>query len=152
MVRMDPAWIDARGIPSRGRDCLASMGIYLFNRQTLVDLLTKTDYRDFGREIFPAVDPHAPRAGPPVRRLLGRHRHDPLVLRRQPGAWPPHDRPFDLASGRRPIYTRARFLAPSRHRRRHGAQQPDRRRLPDRKRRGDRKQRRSGCAAASAAT
>ena len=32
MVRMDPAWIDARGIPSRGRDMLASMGIYLFNR------------------------------------------------------------------------------------------------------------------------
>ncbi len=49
-------------------------------------LLTKTDYHDFGNEIFPAADPHAPRAGPPVRRLLGRHRHDPLVLRSQPGA------------------------------------------------------------------
>ena len=55
MVRMDPAWIDARGIPSRGRDMLASMGIYLFNRPALVDLLTKTDYHDFGREIFPAA-------------------------------------------------------------------------------------------------
>ncbi len=54
LVRTDPAWIDARGIASRGRDCLASMGIYLFNRDKLVDLLTKTDYHDFGKEIFPA--------------------------------------------------------------------------------------------------
>src|SRR5215213_4377014 len=37
IVRTDPAWVDARGIESRGRDCLASMGIYLFNRQVLVD-------------------------------------------------------------------------------------------------------------------
>lgn len=54
IVRMDPEWIDARGIDSRGRDCLANMGIYVFNRDTLVDVLTKTDYQDFGREIFPA--------------------------------------------------------------------------------------------------
>ena len=30
------------------------MGIYLFNRETLVDVLGKTDYRDFGKEVFPA--------------------------------------------------------------------------------------------------
>ncbi len=54
LVRTEPSWIDARGVASRGRDCLASMGIYLFNRRTLVDLLTKTDYHDFGKEIFPA--------------------------------------------------------------------------------------------------
>ena len=54
VVRMNPAWIDARGIPSRGRECLASMGIYVFNRDTLVDVLEKTDYHDFGKEIFPA--------------------------------------------------------------------------------------------------
>ena len=54
MVRTDPAWIDARGIPSGGRDCLANMGIYLFNRDTLIDVLRKTDYRDFGKEVFPA--------------------------------------------------------------------------------------------------
>jgi glucose-1-phosphate adenylyltransferase len=30
------------------------MGIYLFNRDTLVDVLTKTDYHDFGKEVFPA--------------------------------------------------------------------------------------------------
>ena len=30
------------------------MGIYLFNRDTLVDVLEKTDYQDFGKEVFPA--------------------------------------------------------------------------------------------------
>lgn len=53
-VATDPAWIDAQGIQSNGRDCLASMGIYLFNRDVLVDVLEKTTYHDFGKEIFPA--------------------------------------------------------------------------------------------------
>ncbi len=54
LVRIDPKWIDAQGMPSQGRDCLANMGIYLFRRQALVDVLEKTDYRDFGKEVFPA--------------------------------------------------------------------------------------------------
>jgi len=54
-VRTDPAWIDTMGIESRGRDYMASMGIYLFNRQVLVDALRQTDYTDFGKEVFPAV-------------------------------------------------------------------------------------------------
>ncbi len=53
-VSMDPAWIDAQGIPSGGRDLLASMGIYLFNRKFLVDVLQENDYQDFGKEVFPA--------------------------------------------------------------------------------------------------
>ncbi len=53
MVHTEPAWFDSKGIPSRGRDCLASMGIYLFNRDFLVDVLRKNDYRDFGKEVFP---------------------------------------------------------------------------------------------------
>jgi len=53
MVRTPPEWIDQQGIESRGRDCLASMGIYLFNRDLLVNLLKKTSYEDFGKEIFP---------------------------------------------------------------------------------------------------
>ncbi len=55
LVRTDPHWIDALGISSHGRDCLASMGIYLFNRDILVELLEKTNYQDFGKEIFPAA-------------------------------------------------------------------------------------------------
>ena len=54
MVRTDPAWIDRPRRASKGRDLLASMGIYVFNRETLVDVLTKTDYHDFGKEVFPA--------------------------------------------------------------------------------------------------
>ena len=54
LVRTDPAWIDAQGVQSKGRTCLASMGIYLFNRRTLIDALEKTPYRDFGKEVFPA--------------------------------------------------------------------------------------------------
>lgn len=54
LVRTAPEWIDAHGVASHGRDCLASMGIYLFNRQTLADVLRQTPYSDFGKEIFPA--------------------------------------------------------------------------------------------------
>jgi glucose-1-phosphate adenylyltransferase len=113
LVRMEPSWIDSRGIPSHGRDCLASMGIYLFNRQTLVDLLTKTDYRDFGKEIFPAsVRSHRVQVD-----LFDGYWEDIGTIRSFYDAnlgLAAHDRPFDLASAQAPIYTRARFLAPSR--------------------------------------
>ncbi|MFM7517319.1 MAG: sugar phosphate nucleotidyltransferase, partial [Pirellula sp.] len=33
LVSMSSAWIDARGIASKGRDCLASMGLYIFNKE-----------------------------------------------------------------------------------------------------------------------
>ena len=101
----------------------------------------KTDYQDFGKEIFPGVDPHAPRAGSPVRRLLGRHRHDPLVLRGEPACSPSPTRRSSSPRPTAPIYTRARFLPPTRCRRRHDRAEPDRRRLPDRGRHDDREQR-----------
>ena len=112
IVRMEPAWIDAQGIPSRGRDCLASMGIYLFNRDVLVDLLTKTDYHDFGREIFPA----AVRTHKVIVHLFDGYWEDIGTIRSfyeanlalaQPNP------PFDMASREAPIYTRARFLPAS---------------------------------------
>jgi glucose-1-phosphate adenylyltransferase len=55
MMRTDPTWIQSRGIAPQGRDLVASMGIYVFNRQTLIDVLKKTNYTDFGREVFPAA-------------------------------------------------------------------------------------------------
>ncbi|MEZ6067698.1 MAG: glucose-1-phosphate adenylyltransferase [Planctomycetaceae bacterium] len=54
LVRTDPAWIDAHGVQSHGRQYLASMGIYLFNREVLVKSLEATNYQDFGKEVFPA--------------------------------------------------------------------------------------------------
>ena len=81
LVRMDPAWIDAQGIDSDGRDCLASMGIYVFNRDFLVDVLRKTSYRGFWQGGLSGRLPQPARAGAPVRRLLGRHRDHSRVLR-----------------------------------------------------------------------
>lgn len=112
MVRTEPAWIDARGIPSRGRDCLASMGIYLFNRDTLVETLEKTTYHDFGKEIFPA----AIRSRKVQAYLYDGYWEDIGTIRAfyeanlqltQPNP------PFELMSPDAPLYSRLRFLPPS---------------------------------------
>ena len=113
LVRTDPQWIDAQGMVSRGRDCLANMGIYLFGRQTLIDVLEKTDYRDFGKEVFPASI---------------RTRHVQVYL--FDGYWEDigtiksfyqanlelvsGSASFDLVSPSAPIYSRPRFLPPTR--------------------------------------
>ena len=128
LVRTEPAWIDARGIPSRGRDCLASMGIYLFNRDKLVDLLTKTDYHDFGKEIFPAsIRTHRVQV-----HLFDGYWEDIGTIKSFYSAisiWPDRDPPFDLSSAESPIYTRSRFC-PSKSMGPRCAQ-PDFRRLDD---------------------
>ncbi|WNM17843.1 glucose-1-phosphate adenylyltransferase [Flavobacterium capsici] len=38
---------------NEGRNYLASMGIYIFNRQLLIDLMKNPDTKDFGKEIIP---------------------------------------------------------------------------------------------------
>lgn len=112
-VRTDPAWFDSQVIKSRGRDCLASMGIYLFNRQLLVDLLTQTNYQDFGKEVFP-------------QSISSRH----VQVHLFDGYWEDigtikafydanlalvGEKPeFELRSAEAPVYTRPRFLPPSR--------------------------------------
>lgn len=52
-----PDWVSDTGaaMQQKGRNYLASMGIYIFNRDLLLDLLTKThpDATDFGKEIIP---------------------------------------------------------------------------------------------------
>jgi glucose-1-phosphate adenylyltransferase len=112
LVRTDPAWIDARGVPSHGRECLASMGIYLFNRDLLEDVLTKTMYQDFGKEIFPA----AIRARHVQVYLFDDYWEDIGTIRSffeanlsLAGAAPP----FNLTLPEAPIYSRAGFLPPS---------------------------------------
>jgi len=47
-------------IKSQGRQYLASMGIYIFNRRTLIDLFEQhLDAKDFGKEIIPkAIESH----------------------------------------------------------------------------------------------
>ncbi|MCO6455159.1 MAG: glucose-1-phosphate adenylyltransferase [Pirellulaceae bacterium] len=112
MVRMEPAWFDARGVPSQGRECLANMGIYLFNRDTLVDVLTKTTYADFGREVFPA----AIRSRHVQVHLFDGYWEDIGTIRAfyeanlsllQP------EPPFQFMAPGAPMYSRARFLPPT---------------------------------------
>ncbi len=51
----DPQWLERRGVMPHGREYLASMGIYIFNKSMLVEALEKTPYKDFGKEVFPAM-------------------------------------------------------------------------------------------------
>jgi glucose-1-phosphate adenylyltransferase len=56
-----PNWTSDVGdeMKSQGRDYLASMGIYIFNRNLLVDLMNNPNTNDFGKEIIPqAIDKH----------------------------------------------------------------------------------------------
>jgi glucose-1-phosphate adenylyltransferase len=112
-VSMPPDWIDSHGIQSKGRDCLASMGIYLFNRDTLVDMLTKTTYSDFGREIFPA----SIRARKVQTHLFDGYWEDIGTIKAffDCNLSLAQENPlFQLASAEAPVYSRPRFLPPSR--------------------------------------
>lgn len=112
-VRSDPDWLRARGIEAQGREFLASMGIYLFTRERLCDCLEKTSYQDFGKEVFPAAirsmrvyvhlfDGYWEDIG-----TIGSFYRANLGLASQ-------QPPFSLFSPDLPIFTRARFLPPSR--------------------------------------
>ena len=112
-VRTDPAWIDARGIESKGRDCLASMGIYVFNRKLLVELLENNDHADFGREVFPdAIDNHHVQM-----HLFDGYWEDIGTIQSfyDANLSLASDNPdFHLTTPNAPIYTRARYLPPCR--------------------------------------
>lgn len=112
MVKMDPSWIEARGIEARGRDCVASMGIYIFNRDTLVEVLSKTSYHDFGKEIFPA----SVRAKRVQVHLFDGYWEDIGTIKAFYEAnlsLARHEPPFQLATPDSPIYSRPRFLPPT---------------------------------------
>ncbi|PWG04204.1 glucose-1-phosphate adenylyltransferase [Polaribacter aquimarinus] len=56
-----PNWTSDVGdeMKAQGRDYLASMGIYIFNRELLVKLMENPDTNDFGGEIIPqAIEKH----------------------------------------------------------------------------------------------
>jgi glucose-1-phosphate adenylyltransferase len=113
-VRMSEEWLAGRGIQSRGRPYLASMGIYAFTRDPLLELLTaRPPATDFGKEVFP--------------RSIRSHRVHAHVF---DGYWEDlgtikayheaslalagDDPPFDFHSPEGVIYTRMRFLPASR--------------------------------------
>jgi glucose-1-phosphate adenylyltransferase len=52
-MRVEPAVLERQGLASSGKTHLASMGVYLFNRRVLKELLARTEVQDFGREVIP---------------------------------------------------------------------------------------------------
>ena len=97
------------------RPYLASMGIYVFSRATLFDLLHKhPDHKDFGKEVIP----EALNRGDSLKSYvfddywedigtIGAFYESNLALTQQPKP------PFSFYDEKFPIYTRARYLPPS---------------------------------------
>lgn len=112
-VRTPASWIDNRGIESKGREYLASMGIYLFKRDVLVDLLESTDHEDFGKHIFPmAIENHQVQA-----HLFDGYWEDIGTIKaffEANLALAQPDPPFSFADQKHPIFTRPRFLPSTR--------------------------------------
>ncbi len=60
-VSLLPDWTSevSDSMKAQGRNHLASMGIYIFNRQLLIDLMENPDTNDFGKEIIPqSIEKH----------------------------------------------------------------------------------------------
>ncbi len=94
---------------------LASMGIYVFSRSTLFDLLNKfPSYTDFGKEIIPEALGRGDRLKSYVFNdywedigTIGAFFESNLALTQQPTP------PFSFYDEKFPIYTRPRYLPPS---------------------------------------
>ena len=110
-----------RSIPAGGvfaghsadKPFIASMGVYVFSREVLLEILNAANAKDFGREVIPSA--------------LGRYRVNPYLFR---GYWADvgtvasfyeanimltrPDAPFNFYDPHRPIYTHPRFLPGSR--------------------------------------
>jgi glucose-1-phosphate adenylyltransferase len=54
-IGSDDRIIEFREKPRRSLETLASMGIYVFRRQVLLDILENGDYIDFGKHVLPAM-------------------------------------------------------------------------------------------------
>jgi glucose-1-phosphate adenylyltransferase len=106
-------WIEARGIKCDGRNYLASMGIYLFKREVLLDLLSDPQATDFGRDVF---QKHYQRLNVSAHLFDGywedlgtikSYHQSALDLAREKPA-------FEFYHPDGPIYTRMRFLPAAR--------------------------------------
>jgi glucose-1-phosphate adenylyltransferase len=113
-LRMSDDWLRQRGIVSHGRPYLASMGIYLFNADTLIELLNQPPLAtDFGKEIFPrSLRTHRVQA-----HLFDGYWEDLGTIKSYHEAslaLASDNPPFDFHSPEGVIYTRMRFLPASR--------------------------------------
>ncbi|HZT81199.1 MAG TPA: glucose-1-phosphate adenylyltransferase [Gemmataceae bacterium] len=113
-LRTPDEWFQRRGIAPKGRHYLASMGIYLFNRQVLIDLLNAPPLAtDFGKEVFPrCLKTHRVQAHlfdgywEDLGTVKAYHEANLALAGDNP--------PFDFHSPEGIIYTRMRFLPASR--------------------------------------
>ncbi|AGA25891.1 glucose-1-phosphate adenylyltransferase [Singulisphaera acidiphila] len=112
-IRTSPDWLERLGIQSQGRSYLASMGIYLFNRATLVQMLATGDATDFGKELFPqAIESHRVQSHlfdgywEDIGTVGAFHKANIDLTSDNP--------PFDFTYGDHPIFTRPRYLPCSR--------------------------------------
>jgi glucose-1-phosphate adenylyltransferase len=113
-VRMSDEWLAQHGVHGTGRPYLASMGIYVFNRQALLDLLNaKPPAADFGKEVFPrSIHSHHVQAHvfdgywEDLGTVKAYHEANLALASDEP--------PFDFHSPEGVIYTRMRFLPASR--------------------------------------
>ncbi|NBR05617.1 MAG: glucose-1-phosphate adenylyltransferase [Planctomycetes bacterium] len=111
-------WLARSGIHAKNRPYLASMGIYLFNRKALLDLLNSRPLAtDFGKEIFPrSIKNYNVKAflfdgyWEDLGTIKAYHEANLALATQTP--------PFDFHSPNGVIYTRMRFLPASRF---HGA-------------------------------
>ncbi len=113
-VRTDPDFMQRFGIEAKGRPYLASMGIYLFDRAMLVQMLASGEATDFGKEVFPQAIPGLHRVQcPPLRRLYWED-IGTVLGRLPPGEHRPDPRRARLRLHRsrhdHPIFTRPRYL------------------------------------------
>ena len=107
-------WLENRGIAAHGRPYLASMGIYLFNRQVLIDMLNAPPLAtDFGKEVFPrSIKTHRVLAHlfdgywEDLGTVKAYHEANLALAGDSP--------PFDFHSPEGVIYTRMRYLPASR--------------------------------------
>lgn len=107
-------WIAKRGLSVQNRPYLASMGIYLFKRNILMDLLVSPPLAtDFGKEIFPrSIKTHRVQAylfdgyWEDLGTVKSYHEANLALAADQP--------PFDFHSPEGVIYTHMRFLPASR--------------------------------------
>jgi len=114
-VRTPEEWMQRQGVDAHGRPYLASMGIYLFKRQALLDLLHRDlpGATDFGKEIFPLAM---------TTRRVQAHLFDGYwedlgtvkAYHEANLALAGDNPPFDFHSPEGVIYTRMRFLPASR--------------------------------------
>jgi glucose-1-phosphate adenylyltransferase len=88
---------------------VASMGVYVFSRKVLLDMLARDESKDFGREIIPSalghfrVQPHLFEGYWADVGTVASF-YDANIMLTRPGA------PFTFYDPRRPIYTHPRFL------------------------------------------